>query len=101
MLHSQAQKCWRRDATTFKNGVLIDVRKPSADIRQVTANRFGRQIGLQKTFLTVDIKRSATGVIVDVAEGEYECEIGLGCYKMEFAPDVPRWLAGDLSCKSK
>lgn len=101
LLRAQAEKCWRRDATVFKNGVLVDLRRPSADTRQVTATRFGRQIGLQKTFMIVDIKRSATGVSVEVAEGEYECEIGLGCYKMDFAPDVPRWLAGDLSCKVK
>jgi hypothetical protein len=99
LLDSQARRCWKRDAGLFSNGVLIASHKTIQDTVRIAAVRYGRQIGIQKAFVIVDIVPIPSGVAVAVAEGQYECEIGLGCYEKDFAKDVPRWLSGDLGCK--
>ncbi|MGZ5230378.1 MAG: hypothetical protein ACXWC3_10105 [Burkholderiales bacterium] len=99
LLDSQVRKCWKRDTSFFSNGVLIASHKTIQDTVRIAAVRYGRQIGIQKAFVIVDIVPTPNGVVVGVAEGQYECEIGLGCYEKDFAKDVPRWLSGDLGCK--
>jgi hypothetical protein len=98
LLDAQARKCWQRKASILRNGVLIDSRKTLQDTVRISAVRYGLHIGIQESFVIVEILPSSTGVFVGVSEGEYECDIGRGCYKMGLAKDVPRWLSGDLSC---
>jgi hypothetical protein len=97
LLDAQARKCWTDKANMLSDGVLIESKITIQNTAQISAIRYGGNIGVSNTFVVVDVIPAPNGAFVKVAEGDYE--IGwAGTNRNKFGPDVNRWISGDTAC---
>ncbi|MGY0653086.1 hypothetical protein ACW7GZ_14745 [Luteimonas sp. A537] len=92
-LLDMAEKCWAREATFFRDGIVVEDR---VGVRGTVISAFRRGGGIpdQPEFLILTINDAADGgANVEVKEGDY----AIGS-QLNLTSDVDRWVAGDLSC---
>lgn len=100
MLSSQARKCWTAPVDPMRPGIHIASKIALDDSVVISAHSIGWDSGVNpKYFLIIHVKRDVNNAIVEISEGDYDCDIfSGGCKKLDLAPHVGKWLSGDLQC---
>lgn len=92
-LEARIKSCWLETWGWYRGRILLSTRKtPGYTVFEV--NAYGASTGKAPAFIVVIVSAAVDGgTEVEVKDGPYGFETNI-----DRAPDVPRWIGGDVSC---
>ena len=94
-IYRQANKCWARTATLWKDGVLVQrSRFEAGNVHKITISRYASDIG-ENPFVTVFVSEQDKKSMISVTEEPYFASIG------GFTTVVVKWIEGSIECHSE